>query len=606
MSAYTKPTPEQAFFFSAIQEHRNSAPARRREWDRLARMYRGENDGGEGEALLQQAATALEAATDAEIEVEVNYLYAFVDMLIATVCPHNPKVTVSSPRKALEDAAAFRSALINAVFGIEDMADKIRSAAVRASILPHALLKVVWDERKERPKIRVRTPYSVFFDPYAECWDDLRYIMEVEALTRGQFNARVRRTINGEEVGYYDPEVASRVTGTENHPTWLTTERDAVIKDQESLGVIKDSYAWVEVWEVYDLVGRRFMVFHKDCATPLYEAELPYTHYDNPYVPVCFNDNLRDMSGMSDAQIVAPTIRRLWELASLQMWWLKTTMPIPVIHEGLLDDPAEFEDAYEAVEGPGDYLRMNALARARIEDVLGSTPTPSLPVEWNPMMDNLRGYVEFMLGMPSYARGEVGRADVATELALSDSFTKTRNHRREKVINDAIEGVARRVIGLYQQFMSEDDGLYLDLGDYKGSEVALTRDRMALDGRDSPFSWRYDISAFDGQEDNDVTRLKAMLEAAPLMQENPYVDQKGWAEALLKLFRLGHLLLPEEQAQARIMAAQAAEAAQAGGGAAPPGVPAGAVAPLVGGEVAVGTGAQAVPGGAEGGTIPVA
>jgi hypothetical protein len=73
--------------------------------------------------------------------------------------------------------------------------------------------------------------------------------------------------------------------------------------------------------------------------------------------------------------------------------------------------------------------------------------------------------IEFILGIPQYSRGVVGVADVATEVALADTATRTRNGRRIKMIEDAIDTLAHKVVGLYEEFLPPNTMLPIRLTD---------------------------------------------------------------------------------------------------------------------------------------------
>jgi hypothetical protein len=115
----------------------------------------------------------------------------------------------------------------------------------------------------------------------------------------------------------------------------------------------------------------------------------------------------------------------------------------------LVDNIEDFMDAMEMADGPGMVIPLAANPGIGVNEVLGVTPMPTLPAEFGRSRNTIENNIQFTLGLPSYARGEVGQSDVATELALTDTATRTRNARRQKMIYNVIEwSMATKTRGL--------------------------------------------------------------------------------------------------------------------------------------------------------------
>jgi hypothetical protein len=609
-----EPSAQELFFYSAIRRHKQSAMQERKEWGQHAAMYRGDEfamHDGTDDTIHED----IEEGGVEDITAEANYLYAFADTQAAQVVPNNPKVDVIATRSALRKAAKYRSSLINEVLSLEKMHSKLWQLVIRSTIYPRSFIKVEWSAAKQRPTIRVRRPHVIWFDDTADSWDEIKYIIEMQAITIGEFQARVKSRKKGDaSKRVYDPRVASAVEGTAGFPDLLRNQDDDGNKSQDTKPS-QEHYRWVLIYEVYDFVGGNFYHYADGVHKPLLATSLPYKLFKNPFIPLVFNDNLKDIGGLSDAKLVAPTIQRLNEMAALRVWHTKASIPAVVLHGGLVDDPGEFEDAYESLDGPGQYLLLDAVARARIGDVLGQTPVPNMPIEWQSVMDNLQQIIEFVLALPAVARGQVGQSDVATELALADSATKTRNSRRQLAVYDVLEATAERIVGLYTEFMDDDAWIAAEISDDYGDDVLLTRETMRLPrrGSDNPWAYRYKAQPYDGQRENSVVQLKAILETVDLLYNNPHVDQRKFTEQLLSLLKLSNLMTTPEQAKALMQAAEAAEAGEAGEAqgstpdmAALPGMPPEMAAASSGGQVMAGSGEMAVPGGLQGGSVPAA
>ena len=593
-------TPEEKFLYAIIEDWKTKARPRRAYFERLSQVYRTQFYPREDQPYAG-------IGFDADQLVENNYFYAFADTLVAQVVPPNPKVTIRAARKALDDQAKFREALVNKLFEKEDLSGKLWKLGTRASVWPHAFVKAVWSESRKRPIFRVVDPQHIFWDMSAEEYEDIRYICEVTVLTKAEFRRRLKK--RGKRGGYYRSDAEEDVEFGE-YPSWLHPdagdENGPSAPEERDVDRVRDSYEWTVVYEFYDLRSKKFYQFADGADKPLMVSELPYKYQANPYGLLVFNDNLLDLGGISDAELTFPTIERLNEMVSLEMWHCKTSIPVPVIHEGLVDDPEAFADALESVDGPGQILSLDARPQVGIEQVMGHTPVPSLPIEWGRSSDKLERLIEFILGMPAYQRGEVGQSDVATELALTDTATRTRNARRQKAIYKVITWCAQATLALYQEFLPAEEQLPLRLEE-EANEQMLTRELLAFgDKAEDPWSYDYAAHPYNAAEMNSVVQLKQMEVMMPILLQgvqSGHVPMGGLIKKLLENMDMPELYQepPPQQAAPAGMDPAALTGAE---GMMPASMP-NEMQPLAqGGEVTAGTGAQAVPGGLEGGAMP--
>ena len=282
----------------------------RQRWKRAADMYRTEyyRRGGSVD-------DGNYVADDEGITFENNWLFAFADTMIATIIPTNPECTIVHRREELREAAKLRELLVNDLMHKEKLHSKLWKLATRATIFPRAFLKCVWNETKGRPITRVINPEFIFFDAMAEDWEDIRYICEVTVLTRGEFERRIKK--RGREGGVYRSNALEDATFGP-YPDWLLDEEDGSEDDDHN--IVREGFDWITIYEYYDLVAKEFIHYMEDGQTPLLVSPLPYKQLANPYTMLTFNDNLKDLGGLSDAELVFPTIERLNELSSLELW----------------------------------------------------------------------------------------------------------------------------------------------------------------------------------------------------------------------------------------------------------------------------------------------
>ena len=545
------PLPAELFWHQTILRHKGSLATSRDTWSRHVRAYRSESMGrGTGRDPVYGSGS-LPDFGDESVNVESNYLFAFADTLISTVCPNNPEVDIKPRRAALEKAGKFRTALVNDFLLRENAQKKLWNLAARAVVYPRAFVKMAWNSRKRRPVLRVIGPQFIFFDQDAEDWDDIRYIIEVTVLTRAEVEKRTKK----KGVGGFYPAKLVKDLKFQGYPEWLKGDLSAA--NDQDVDVARQSYEWLTVYEVYDLVGERFYHYAEGEARPIYSGELPYRHLRCPYFMLSFNDNLEDLGGISDAALIYSTLMNLNQMNTYRAWHARSSIPVPVVHEALLEDAEEFKTAYSRVKGPQDVLSMRAQTNAQITDVIGHTPTASLPFEWNATINELTRIVEFILGLPAYSRGAVGQSDIATELALADKATRDRNTRRQKEVYLVLAWIAKAVIALYTEFMDPQDRLPMRLLDDAG-DLDVTRDSLALpsagpDGDLPPedvFTWDYEPRPFNADESNSAVALRKLEIFLPFLTQHPNIDQFALARYFAELLKVPNLVSEAAPAQA--------------------------------------------------------
>ena len=591
---------EDKFRYKQIQTHKTQSASLRASWEKAVNMYRSRSFGSD------DTADSGYQTEDEGIVVENNHLYPFADTLVANITPPNPEVTITARRDVLEDSARLREKMINDFFYREKMHSKLWKLVTRAVVYPRSFVKCVWASKKGRPILRVLNPEHVFFDVTAEDWDDLRYICEVVVMTKGEFVNRIKK--RGKKGGYYRTDALDQaVIG--KYPNWLDTAETApgqTVSIESDAQIVREGFEWVTVYEYYDFVAKKFYHFVEGSPLPLMESALPYKNLENPFAMLSFNDNLTDLGGLSDAELVMPTLERINELSALKMWHNKTSIPATVVHSGLVDDDSEFMDGLEQLNGPGQLLKLMAKQRVSIGDVLGQTPVPSLTPSWNEQEHQMEDLVNRILGLMDLQRGGVGNSDIATELALADTAIRTRNGRRQKAVYDIISWTGKAVVGLYMQFMPDDLKIPMRLGEDEDEAAVLTRDNLMLNRPFDPFDFDYEARPFNAQEANSVVQLKTIIEFMPVFTENPntapHIDQRKLIGKLLDLLDMTELMSdkPPQQPMQETMPG----ADPAAPDAAMPGVPAAAQPAMMGGEVEVGDGAQAAAAGLEGGPQP--
>lgn len=543
-----------------IEAHTNGARNERSDWDMYHAWYLSEfwdEDGRRVETRDYRTASGRKkgskAAKKRDLTMESNYVFAFVDSMIANVCPTNPMLTISAKSSRLGQVAAARERLVNDTFRQDRMHASSWDMATYAAICGRAISKTTWSVAKQRPITRVINPRNVFYDHHSE-WDDMAYVFEAVPMRVSTFRKRV-------ESGEYDAEAAESVSTDHNHaiPDWLVSRRSG--KDRLVTDAAIDQFGWVVVYEVYDLEAGTYMVTLPDAKKPLVFSErLPYMFQRNPYALLVFNRSLRDHLGVSDVKLIEKLQFRLNELDTLELLHAHASIPITLFDESAVLSPEEAVEAIRKCTEPGAVARIKMAQDKFLRDAFVWSQAPGM----NPSFDKMRArateLIEFILGLPQYSRGVVGKSDIATELALADSATRTRGGRRIKAIEDWVLRCGQQQLALWKEFLTDEmelivrdratsESVPIDRSTLGFGELLMTPEGLAtIDGQpiddvlvQHEFEAYYDFEAVPYSP----TENSKSVQLQKLAQFMPFLLQSG-ADPRLLLSRLADLLaMPE-------------------------------------------------------------
>ena len=519
-----------------IETHKSKTRVERTSWDRwrswyLSEYWRGSSDmpQGSGEILGEE-----------EINFETNYPYAYIDTMIANVCPTNPQVSVLAKKEDLREVAKFREALVNDTMTRNETHRLLWKTATHTAICGRGFLKSVWNFNKNAVEFFCIDPRFVFFDMSAPRWEDIRYLIEVTVLTKAEFKERTKQKKGRGSM--YRPKVAEKADFG-GYPSWL---RDKIRAQSQVNAASIGVYDWVTVYEVYDFSGEgRYYHVLEDVEEPLFEGELPYRYVRNPFSMLQFNDNMSDLGGMSDVKLISSLQERLNEIDTLELWHAHSSTPVLLVNTGLVDNPETITTALRDASEPGSMVAVMGKASAPLRDLIGQTPTPQFQPSFNRMRERCTQVIEFVLGIPQYSRGVVGVADVATEVALADTATRTRNGRRIKAVEDLVGELGNHVIGLYEEFLPNDTILPLRLTD---SREILEVTRESLRARDErnpeegPMDYDYSAIPYSPTENHSLIQLQKLQQYLPLLLESPQVDREKLVLKLLELLQMTDIM----------------------------------------------------------------
>lgn len=538
-----------------IASHRTKTKKERKQWDKYRSWYLSEYWGSQPDQPTGSG------DDDSSIDIETNFPYAWIDTMVANVCPTNPQVTVNARQKALAPAARFREALVNDSIKRNKGHSILWKMATQTAVCGRAFIKGVWNFQRRNVEFLSVDPRFIFFDMGAARWEDIRYICEVTVLTKSEYNKRIRTKKNKQ--GTYDPEVAKRAHFG-GYPQWLKDNwRNKAMINEAS----KEVFEWTTVYEFYDFDSGRYFHFGAEGDEPLFEGEMPYRYMPNPFSILTFNDNMTDMGGLSDVKLIASAQERLNELDTLELVFAQSTIPVMLVQAGLVDNPEQLISALRDADGPGAMVNVQGKQNAPLRDIIGQTPTASLSPMFGEMRDRAMRIVEFVLGIPQYSRGVVGVSDVATEVALADTATRTRNGRRIKAVEDVVAWMAECSVGLYEEFFSEDEILPVRL---TGSREVLDVTRESIKAReygnaagDHPLEYDYEALPYSPTENNRLVQLKNVAQFMEFLLQAPQVDKERLVQKMLQLLQLGDISLSKAEQEQMAMQEQEAAAAAA-------------------------------------------
>ena len=544
-------------------------------------------------------------------DLQVPYLNSFVDVMISNIVPPHPACDIRTRRKAKKASAKLRTVYANDLLSKDSASWKLRRASALTAIQGRCALKMVWSSKRQRPRCRVIPANRFYFDSSAEEWDDIRYFIEVVPMRKEEVRRASKNSNPKNKDGAYKKGTVERLEGEfKPLPSWVDDPAKA------ATAASRQNEEYLIVYEVHDFESGKMYHIVEGQFEPLFISDLPYPRLKNPFHLISFLDNLTDLAGNSHAQMIREPVNRLNELMTMTFEHTRMLVPTLFVHAERVDAPDEIIEALDKKTSANQAILVETAKRYDMRDVLEWGQTPQVPPDYTRLSSVLQETIEVILALPAYSRGQVGNADVATELALVDTAQKTRNAPLQGTMNRAIEWMTQAYLAVSSHYLEDEQvqEIWLKLGDGE-DETQATLETLDLSSEDG--LWDYDFRSYpyNASEDNSTVRLKKFEAFRADLRENPDVDQRKISEAILEALGMEYALVDMEEVQA----AAAAQAAQGGMPGAPP-VPGAPLDPnasglmppemegAAGGEILAGGGEDLQPElpMASGGTIPLA
>lgn len=487
---------------------------------------------------------------DTSETLETNYTYAYVDTMAASICPTNPQVSIDGRKKVAIAYAKNREMLANDTFKRDDLATKSRFMASWAAISGYGVSKTVWHFPSGRPRTFLVDPRRFFFDTTVP-FEDARYAFEATLVTRQEFEAKAKPDAVGATT--YNPEVASRANFTVV-PKWLADERSSQLGIHQA---VPEPYQMAVVYEFYDWASDKYYHFLDGVEEPLFEGPLPFKYMRNPFEMVVFNPALSSHRGLSDVSLIANSQEHLNQIDSLELAHTYRSIPGLGFDSNSVDDPESSKSALQALNRPGGIVDFKVKSGMnRLTDVLAPLPSPTLSPSFDRMRRQATNSISFILGLPDYQRGAVGGSDLATELALIDEALKTRTGWRLGRMMKWVNGIGRKYIALWREFMTKDEVAviaspgkpeHLDIVNL-GFIAALTPEQA-----ENETWYEFTTVPFSPTENDRLVTLRSLQQWAQVLINNPNVNQRMLLEKILSALGIDGLLVDPEVAQAPAM-----------------------------------------------------
>lgn len=215
------------------------------------------------------------------------------------------------------------------------------------------------------------------------------------------------------------------------------------------------SFAYVTVFEFYDMRDRTLCIFQQDAATALYEGPIPYAHRFPPFVHMRnFSDGGSTFWGFGDVENVAGIQLMINEIMVAEINDLKRVGNKYFINKKVLTP--EVTRALQESK-PDQVIPLDLPGNISMNEVLTPVQRLATPQDNYYMEDKLQGYVQQILGISDLQAGSIQSASrvPATAVASLDGSQTTRSMEKMVNVEKASREIGTRLLALCQQFLDE-------------------------------------------------------------------------------------------------------------------------------------------------------
>lgn len=469
-------------------------------WKRLVDLYRGRQFENMSE----------------EDRITVNISFSTVNVIAPSVSVNHPKITVNARKPSAAAQAEITEAVVNYWWRHYDVRPPFRRAVKDFLIVGHGWLKCGYRYKEktvaggpqpvsevpngmdpqtptppparpqgegyeddvngdnidpittetvvvdtDRPFVERVSPFDVFVDPDATGMEDARWIAQ-----------RIRRLVSDVKSDErYERSarlaVGSAMQDRATSPSGTTTPR-RIDKDT--------NLEYVDVWEFYDIPAEKLCVFAEGSDKFLVKPqEMPYA-FGHPFVMIRNYDVPDYFYPIGDLEALEPLQRELNATRTQMMNHRKKYSRKYLFRESAFDPKGR-----KALESDIDNSLVPVTSDESLMNVVQPFPTVITPPEFYNHSGSIMNDANMISAVSEYMRG--GSPDIrktATEAAITQDAANARAADKLATIEDAIAQVARRLVGLAQQYMTEEQ--VARIVDADGQPVWVTFDRDYIDG----------------------------------------------------------------------------------------------------------------------------
>ena len=219
------------------------------------------------------------------------------------------------------------------------------------------------------------------------------------------------------------------------------------------------AFAYVTVFEFYDMRDRTLCIFQQDSELPLYEGPIPYAHRFPPFVHMRnFSDGGSTFWGFGDVENVAGIQLMINEIMVAELNDLKRVGNKYFINKKVLTP--EVTRALQEAK-PDQVIPIDLPATIGMNEVMTPVQRLATPQDNYYMEDKLQGYVQQILGISDLQAGSIQSASrvPATAVASLDGAQTTRAMEKMVNVEKASREIGTRILALCQQFLDENKAI---------------------------------------------------------------------------------------------------------------------------------------------------
>jgi hypothetical protein len=232
--------------------------------------------------------------------------------------------------------------------------------------------------------------------------------------------------------------------------------RDSAQRDRG--GEVRDPFAYVEVFEFYDMRTRRMMVFQRGGDQILFEGALPYAHRYPPFVHIAnYRRNPSEFWAFGDLKNIAGLQSMLNETFAEQMENMRRAGNKVLIAEALCTP--EVEEGLASAE-TNLAIKVKLPDGRPMQEMVMPLPSQPLPADVYNAANSLQAGMAQVLGLSDFQRGMSGADRMSgTAAAAVEGSTTLRAMDKVAAVESAAAEVGTLMLLLCQEFMGQDTAI---------------------------------------------------------------------------------------------------------------------------------------------------